>query len=785
MKFAHLLQTFLFIMCVNVHVVHTATQLSSAHQQPVQHEKLQKLLQQQIKVLRDLEGVIQLLVLTANSVEVANKNEFKRNAQTLCTVIQEATKNPLIDGNSTHFLGFLCKEITAHVDKALDTPGLTLPEITLATITGKYAQPQQLPLSKLEQHVQEGEKHVKNLSTKASQVGLAWYNKAYRVFDECIVQPMVTYNIPTTTAKALLTTLAGALWWWNFSSDNSWIQRKLGPPPQFNSVGGITNQSDLGRVGRWKAAIRNIFGWSPEVLIPAIPYIWKSEAESCATWVAKKADAAHNTFKGGTFAAQAQKDANPALITPRITLDNISGLEHAKKKLSFIVNYFENPEHYDRSGLTPPKGLLFTGAPRTGKTYIAEGLIGSIKARYKQLGNDPDDFKGLILTPNLITALGGFKSVYALAKSLAPCLMIIDEMDLLELQRSRNSVALSDFLNGMSGCFEGAPDKVVVVIGITNRPENLDDALRQPGRFSEEIAFDYPGLAERKQFLHTEVSKLATADSFDLDSLAHQTEGQSYEALKLIVKNAFQNKIVHGTPLDQRLLENSVDQEVHKIIAEGPLELSTQEQAVVAIHQAGQALTTMLLQQQRLAKVTIRPYLAEIKEESVMAHYSHTKEEQQQKKKKFGKIITHYAQDTKKITTHAQKLALCKIKLAGFIAEKIITGNCGYSYQPESAQQAFDIAQSLVTEGINAANLPPAILQSYTEKALALKKQCEEEVTELLQHHKDALACITKGLLIRHTLSGDEVHALATLPQTLAAQAVTQNQGESKLSTPK
>ncbi|HSW73701.1 MAG TPA: AAA family ATPase, partial [Candidatus Limnocylindria bacterium] len=487
------------------------------------------------------------------------------------------------------------------------------------------------------------------------------------------------------------------------------------------------------------------------------------ELSSGTSFFSKKFYKLHNFLKGGTYRHHFEKPDEKYAVNPRITFKDIIGMNHAKEILSVIVKYMENPETFDGRKLTPEKGYLLTGPTRTGKTFIVEGLAGEIKEMYKRKGKRPEDFHFFVLNANFILQ-GGIKSLIEEAKALSPCILFIDEIDLLSLQRgSGNAALLSEFLTAMSGALENDPDKVVIIIAATNKPENLDIALRQRGRLGKEIRFEYPNYQERKEFFERRISKLANLNNFDIPQLARETEGKSFEDMNALIRTAFQRGILRGQTLTHKLLEASLDEEVRNIIMSDST-LSPEEKQLVAIHMAGQALAVVLLKNEQLAKVTIKPFLANVKEESAFDQfYKH--ELQQQKKIKNGRIYTFRQHDTKNINSYTQKLALCQQALAGFAAEKIILGACGYSNHPESGQQALDIATSIIAEGIDIHNqhFPQELKAKYLEKALALKKKCDEEITALLERHKEALQAITQALIEKETLTGKEVMEIAGL----------------------
>ena len=203
-------------------------------------------------------------------------------------------------------------------------------------------------------------------------------------------------------------------------------------------------------------------------------------------------------------------------------------LDHAKQVLGDIVKYINDPESYDRAGLTPAMGYLLFGPTRTGKSMIAEGLAGELQ----KIKGSSDDFPFFVIEARYIAAEGNFNMIMNIIKNYAPCIIFIDEIDMLPLHRDKNkgkNTVLQEFLSTISGCMNGNnPDKQVIIIAATNRPDKLDPSLRS--RLSVHIPFEYPSFIHRAEHLIREVEgKGLPVDQFDIRKLAEQTEGCSFQ----------------------------------------------------------------------------------------------------------------------------------------------------------------------------------------------------------------------------------------------------------------
>lgn len=494
------------------------------------------------------------------------------------------------------------------------------------------------------------------------------------------------------------------------------------------------------------------------LLFPVMAAIYKKDWVSNATgWLRKRVALLYSSLMGGDTGKRMKHDQKKKDegLEPKYTFDDVVGLDHIKGILNNILEYIKDPERFDRANIPPERGYLFTGLPGTGKSFLAEAFGGEIRKVFKAMGRSEDELGFYSFDAAFINE-EGIKKLLRLAKKEAPCVIFIDEIDLLRLQRGNgNSELLSEFLGAMSGVLSKESANQVIVLAATNRPEHLDKALRRRGRFGKIIHFELPTLAERKAFIVNKLEPLLPDLSvIDIDKLAQETEGRTYEELSAMLNSAFQYAKIHGEPLTQQHLENSLNKEINNII-NSDLNISVQEQKLVAYHQAGHALAHELLQSRReLAGVTIKPIAVKLENESVYAQYYGKRKQQDVV---YGKVFTKCAFDHLGIFSREEKINDCKIILAGMVAERILLGSCGHSYHANDKQEALDIVKSLVFEGLHAKTMPKKIRLEYFQKALALLQQYESEIETLLKEHQTALERIANDLQKFETLDARKI----------------------------
>ena len=218
-----------------------------------------------------------------------------------------------------------------------------------------------------------------------------------------------------------------------------------------------------------------------------------------------------------------------------ISYDDIGGLKEEVKKVREMIEIpLKNPELFDKLGIAPPKGVLMHGPPGTGKTLLA-----------KAVANESDAHFILINGPEIMSKyVGGseenLREFFEEAEENAPSIIFIDELDAIAPKREetqgeveRRTVAqLLTLMDGLNSRGQ------VVVIGATNRPDSLDQALRRPGRFDREIEIGVPDRDERKEIMEIHTRGMPLSEDVDLDEISQTTHGFVGADLQALAKEA-------------------------------------------------------------------------------------------------------------------------------------------------------------------------------------------------------------------------------------------------------
>lgn len=235
---------------------------------------------------------------------------------------------------------------------------------------------------------------------------------------------------------------------------------------------------------------------------------------------------------------------------PEITYEDIGGLTGEIKKIRELVEIpLKHPEIFERLGIEPPKGILLHGPPGTGKTLLA-----------KAVANESDANFILLNGPEIMSKFYGesekkIRDIFEEAEKTAPAIIFIDEIDAIapkreDVQGEVERRVVSQLLTMMDGLKSRGK---VVVIGATNRPNAIDEALRRPGRFDRELEISVPGKEGRLQVLKIHTRSMPRDKKVNLDEIAGLTHGFVGADLEALTKEAAINvlrKILPEMKLD-------------------------------------------------------------------------------------------------------------------------------------------------------------------------------------------------------------------------------------------
>ena len=291
-----------------------------------------------------------------------------------------------------------------------------------------------------------------------------------------------------------------------------------------------------------------------------------------------------------------------------ITFKDVAGQAGAKQEMQEIVDFLKNPQKYTDLGGKIPKGALLVGPPGTGKTLLAKAVAGEAGVPFFSMSGS--DFVEMFVG----VGASRVRDLFQQAKSKAPCIIFIDEIDAVGRARSKNPAmggnderenTLNALLTEMDGF---GTNSGIITLAATNRADMLDSALLRAGRFDRQIHVDLPDLNERKEVFMVHLKPLKLDDSVDVDFLARQTPGFSGADIANVCNEA---ALIAARFNREKVGKQDFLDAVDRII--GGLEKKTkvmteQEKRSIAIHEAGHATISWFTEfANPLVKVSIVP----------------------------------------------------------------------------------------------------------------------------------------------------------------------------------
>ncbi|MBA6356627.1 MULTISPECIES: AAA family ATPase [unclassified Colwellia] len=436
---------------------------------------------------------------------------------------------------------------------------------------------------------------------------------------------------------------------------------------------------------------------------------------------------------------------------PDNSLDDVIGLERAKRRLSEVVSWLKAPEKLLNFGVKIPTGFLFAGPPGTGKTLLAKAVAGECELPFFSVAASE------LSSPYSGGTTENIKELFNTARKYAPSIVFIDEIDAIATQRTNNSdsssrdknLTVNALLTEMDG-FSTA-EAPVFVMAATNHPQLLDSAITRPGRFDETIYCDLPNKNARLIFFKRFACKhKLNWQEEDLQQLVSSAQGMSSAEIDQVLRES----IYQAVGDNKQLTTEYIKQTMIRIVYGAPSEhilLGEEEKRRTAYHEAGHLLVNKILfPKQRIDFVTIEP-----------------------RNQSLGFVATRAAEEYESYSKRRVMNQL-QVLLAGRVAEKLCTQDSdevstGASNDIEKATQ---LAMHAIYEGGIEASVGPvnvAMLTKFEESdllsnaQLAVKQwleQAEQQVEKLLTEHYQQLTLVAETLLDKESLLGDEIDLL-------------------------
>jgi len=471
--------------------------------------------------------------------------------------------------------------------------------------------------------------------------------------------------------------------------------------------------------------------------------------------------------EGGIMSFSRSKAKLMAEDDVKTTFADVAGVDEAAQELREIVEFLKTPKKYTNLGGKIPKGVLLVGPPGTGKTLLARAVAGEAKVPFFSMSGSEfvEMFVGV--------GAARVRDMFAQAEAKAPCIVFIDELDAIGKARQQSAFGgheereqtLNQLLSEMDG-FDAR--KAIIIMAATNRPEVLDPALMRPGRFDRQVLVDKPDVKGREAVLKIHVRNVKLNSAVELRKVAARTAGFAGADLANLVNEA----ALLAARRDGETVEmHDFDEAIDRLIAglEKKRVMSTKEREIVAYHETGHAIVASVL-----------PNMDPVHKISIVA-------------RGFGALgyTMQLPLEERYLMQKGDLLSQMAILLGGRAAEEIAVGEISTGAQND-LQRVTDLARSMVTEWgmserLGMINFDPPRRGRFLDLGMPIERglysddtarMIDDEVKQIitgahnearriLREHREVLERVTRRLLEKEVMEGDELRAMMAAPPQL------------------
>lgn len=439
---------------------------------------------------------------------------------------------------------------------------------------------------------------------------------------------------------------------------------------------------------------------------------------------------------------------------PNVKFKDVAGIDETREELVDIVSFLKDKGQYREMGARMPRGVLLVGDPGTGKTLLAKAIAGEAGVPFFSTAGSEfvEMFVGV--------GASRVRSLFKKARSKAPCIIFIDEID--AAGRKRNSSGgggemeadqtLNQLLVEMDG-FTGAEG--IVVLGATNRVDVLDPALTRSGRFDRHVTVPRPDVKGRLEILKIHVDGRRLAADVNLMDVAKSTPGLVGADLSSVVNEAAILAVRNGhAEITIQDFQEAVEKNLIGSVQQKNRVMSPIERRTIAYHEAGHAVVMHCTEHSDpVYKITIIP------------------------RGRMGGFTMSLPEQDSLLMSRNQLLAQITGLMGGRVAEEIFCDDIT-SGASNDLKVATQLAEEMVMrlgmsvtglrvfnrpEGVEALAAPHAGQKTFEAMDEAIKNildQCYAEARRIITEKREAMERVTQNLLQQETLTREEFVAL-------------------------
>ena len=439
-----------------------------------------------------------------------------------------------------------------------------------------------------------------------------------------------------------------------------------------------------------------------------------------------------------------------------VTFADVAGIDEAKQELKEVVDFLKEPEKFKKIGAKIPKGVLLLGEPGTGKTLLAKAVAGEAKVPFFSMSGSEfvEMFVGV--------GASRVRDLFGKARKNAPCIVFIDEIDAVGRKRGTGQGGGNDereqTLNQLLVEMDGfGTDETIIVLAATNRADVLDKALKRPGRFDRQVIVDMPDVKGREEILKVHAKNKKFSSDVDFKIIAKKTAGMAGADLANILNE--------GAILAARAGRSEITmadlEEASEKVQMGPEKrsrvVSDTDKKIVAYHESGHAIVNFVVGgEDKVHKITMIP------------------------RGQAGGYTLSLPAEQKLVYSKKYFMDEIAIFFGGRAAEEIVFGKDNItSGASNDIQVATGMVQQMVTKLGMSEKFGPVLLDGTREGDMFQSKYYSEQTGKeiddeirsiineryqkalsILNENRDKLEEVTRILLEKETIMGDEFEAI-------------------------
>ena len=437
-----------------------------------------------------------------------------------------------------------------------------------------------------------------------------------------------------------------------------------------------------------------------------------------------------------------------------VTFDDVAGVDDAKKELEEIVDFLKNPAKYRKIGARTPKGVILFGPAGVGKTLLARAVAGQAGVPFFSMAGS--EFMEMLVG----VGASRVRDLFQNAKTSAPSIIFIDEIDAIGRQRGRGFVGghdereqtLNQILVEMDGF---TPNDNVVVIAATNRGDLLDPALLRPGRFDRRVLLDMPDKEGRVAILKIHARGKKFGKGIDWERVADRTVGFSGAD----IENMLNEAAIYAARQDKSEINMSDVEEAATKVKLGPAKRklqSREDKKITAYHEAGHAVVTHALpMMDPVHRISIVARGMSLGHTLIPPAADRTHETRSRMLQQITAMLGGRAAE-KVVFDEMTSGASNDIEMATRLARAMVVDFGMSSLGPVNLGPQYDVDEMGKAQWYEPAQISPAMQEKVDKEISKILETAYSEALVIVRKEKKVMDKVVEALLKKETLDKDE-----------------------------